>query len=96
MDRRNRHSDIDYEYSCHRRPSAYCGEFINNNLGIRSIMEKFRVIAKDDPKDRIEVEVGDFKQPEFYNQVKIMRWDNEVNVSLDLQPYQFPSPHLRF
>lgn len=39
---------------------------------------------KDDPKDRIEVEVGDSKQPDFYPQVKIMRWDNEVNFSARL------------
>ena len=40
---------------------------------------------KDDHKDRIEIEVGDSKQPEFYPQLKVMRWDNEVNVSLRLK-----------
>lgn len=39
---------------------------------------------KDDPKDRIELEVGDSKQNDFYPQVKIMRWDNEVNFSVRL------------
>src|SRR3990167_5004370 len=39
---------------------------------------------KDNPKDRIEVEVGDSKQPDFHPQVKIQRWDNEVNFSARL------------
>lgn len=39
---------------------------------------------KPDPKDRIEVEIGDSKQPEFLPQVKVMRWDNEVNLSVRL------------
>jgi len=47
---------------------------------------------KDDPKDRIEIEVGDSKDPgKFQPQVKIMRWDNEVNASfrlLDDEPKQ--------
>jgi len=42
----------------------------------------WRKIAKDNPKDRIEVEVGDSKQPDFKPQVKLMRWDNEVNFSI--------------
>jgi hypothetical protein len=40
---------------------------------------------KDDPKDRIEIEVGDSKQPDFKPQLKIMRWDNEVNFSIRAQ-----------
>jgi hypothetical protein len=40
---------------------------------------------KDNPKDKIEVEIGDSKQPDkFYPQLKIMRWDNEVNFSARL------------
>lgn len=39
---------------------------------------------KDDVKDKISLEVGDSKQPDFKPQQKIMRWDNEVNVSLRL------------
>lgn len=39
---------------------------------------------KDDSKDRIEVETGDSKQPDFHPQTKIMRWDNEVNFSARL------------
>ena len=39
---------------------------------------------KDDPKDRIELIVGDDKQPDFKPQVKIQRWDNEGNFSARL------------
>jgi len=42
-------------------------------------------IPKDDEKDRINLEIGDSKQINgFLPQVKIMRWDNEVNISLRL------------
>ena len=42
--------------------------------------------VKDVRTDRIEVEVGDTKQPsKFYPQVKLMRWDNEVNFSARLK-----------
>ncbi len=39
---------------------------------------------KSDVKDKIQVEIGDSKQENFYPQVKIMRWDNEVNFSARL------------
>src|SRR3990167_11274648 len=42
----------------------------------------FKQLVKDSPKDRIEVEIGDSKQPDFKPQVKLMRWDNEVNFSV--------------
>lgn len=38
--------------------------------------------VKEDYKDKIEIEIGDSKQEDFKPQVKIMRWDNEVNFSL--------------
>ena len=41
--------------------------------------------VKSNPKDKIEVEVGDSKQPDFKPQVKIQRWDNEANVSIRLK-----------
>lgn len=44
--------------------------------------DTFVQTAKADPRDRIDVEVGDSKQPDFHPQVKIMRWGNEVNFSL--------------
>ena len=42
----------------------------------------YRKIAKDDPKDFLEVEIGDIKSEEFHPQVKIKRWDNECNFSV--------------
>lgn len=40
---------------------------------------------KDHWEDRIEVEIGDVKRPDkFLPQVKLMRWDNEVNFSVRL------------
>jgi hypothetical protein len=40
---------------------------------------------KDDPKDLIQVEIGDSKEPSvILPQQKISRWDNEVNVSIRL------------
>ncbi len=40
---------------------------------------------KDNPKDLVELEIGDSKTPDkFIPQQKIMRWDNEVNVSIRL------------
>src|SRR3990167_754751 len=39
---------------------------------------------KENPKDRISLEIGDSKQPNFKPQVKVMRWDNEINFSARL------------
>jgi len=44
--------------------------------------------VKDNPKDRIVVEIGDSKQPDFKPQFKLMRWDNEVNLSVRLKDDQ--------
>ncbi len=45
----------------------------------------FFATPKDDWKDRIQIEIGDSKDPTtFQPQVKIMRWDNECNVSYRL------------
>lgn len=39
--------------------------------------------VKSAPEDRIEIEIGDSKEPDkFLPQVKMMRWDNEVNLSI--------------
>jgi len=38
--------------------------------------------VKDYAPDRIELEIGDSKQAEFYPQAKIKRWDNETNFSI--------------
>ena len=34
-----------------------------------------------DPKEKVEVEIGDVKKLDFYPQVKVKKWDNEVNYS---------------
>lgn len=54
-------------------------------LEYKSKTKSYSCLAKSDEKDRIEVEVGDSKQKEFYPQVKVMRWDNECNVSIRLK-----------
>lgn len=41
--------------------------------------------SRPNPKDRIEVEVGDSKQVDFHPQFKVKRWDNEVNFSARLK-----------
>src|SRR3990167_4738341 len=55
----------------------------------KRVQDKFQIIEntlthtpKDNPKDLIQIEIGDAKQPDFKPQVKIMRWDNEVNFSM--------------
>jgi hypothetical protein len=40
--------------------------------------------VKSDVKDFLDVEVGDIKQVGFYPQMKVKRWDNEVNFSARL------------
>lgn len=56
-----------------------------------AITNKYRVdqntfvqAVKENPKDFLEVEIGDIKQPDFYPQIKIKRWDNEINLSVRL------------
>ena len=45
----------------------------------------FKQVPKDDPKDRIEIEVGDSKDPTTVQpQVKLTRW-GEVNASFRLK-----------
>ena len=44
--------------------------------------------AKSNPKDRIEVIIGDDKEPDvILPQVKIQRFDNEANVSIRLKDF---------
>jgi len=58
---------------------------------IKSKNKYFRMI-KSDPKDRLDVEVGDSKQPQlFYPQLKVKRWDNEVNFSIRLKDDDYSS-----
>lgn len=46
---------------------------------------KLLMTAKSDWRDKLEVEIGDTKLVDFYPQVKIQRWDNEVNCSIRLK-----------
>ncbi len=51
----------------------------------------FTKFVKTDPRDRLEIEIGDTHQSDFLPQFKIKRWDNEVNASfrlLDNEPKQ--------
>jgi len=48
------------------------------------INNTYIAVQKDDVRDKISVEVGDSKQADFFPQVKICRWDNEVNFSARL------------
>jgi len=52
----------------------------------------YKTTPKDDPKDRIEVIIGDDKEQDFKPQVKLMRWDNEVNFSVRLKEYGTETP----
>jgi len=45
-------------------------------------MDKVKKTVQDNPKNRIEYEIGDFKSAEWQPQIKFMRWDNEVNLSV--------------
>lgn len=49
----------------------------------------------DDPARRIEIEVGDTKQEDFYPQFKTKHWDNEVNFSLRLKEDSYEGAELR-
>jgi len=52
--------------------------------------------AKDDPRDRVDIEIGDEKQPStFYPQVKIKRWDNECNFSCRLKDNDYDTPTIQ-
>lgn len=42
----------------------------------------YKYIKNNDPKDKLDVEIGDSKQDDFKPQFKLMRWDNEVNFSI--------------
>jgi len=52
---------------------------------------------KGEPKDEINVIIGDDKQPDkFYPQVKICRWSNEVNLSFRLKEDDEEEPVIDF
>lgn len=45
----------------------------------------FKIDKVKDEKRKIEIEIGDAKQPIFYPQVKTKHWDNEANFSIRLK-----------
>jgi len=48
-------------------------------------------------EDRLEVEVGDIKKPDlFYPQIKVKRWDNEVNFSVRLKDDDYPNATVEY
>lgn len=57
---------------------------ISEEISARFVVDKNTLFCdvKDTPRDRIQIEIGDSKQPDFKPQVKISRWDNEVNFSM--------------
>jgi len=62
-------------------------------------MEKFTTTLRNDPNNFTEVEVGDYKQEKFYNQIKLKRWNNESNFSLRLiqnYPVEFDDREHKF
>jgi hypothetical protein len=62
-------------------------EIINNTskYTLDEAKQFFALTAKDNPKDLVEVEIGDSQDSSaFFPQVKIKRWDNECNVSYRL------------
>lgn len=55
-------------------------------LEYNSTNKYYSAQPKTNPKDRVIVEVGDSKDPSvFQPQVKLMRWENEVNTSIRLK-----------
>jgi len=56
---------------------------VSDKYAIDKVNKYFGLEAKSEPKDRIQTEIGDSKDPTtFQPQVKVMRWDNEVNFSV--------------
>ena len=42
-------------------------------------------VVQDESRDRLAIEVGDSQQPDFKPQIKILRWENEANLSIRAQ-----------
>jgi hypothetical protein len=62
---------------------------VSDKYKVNKDTQSFAMVAKDNPKDKVEVEVGDSKDStKFHPQIKVMRWDNEVNLSVRLKDDQ--------
>lgn len=53
-----------------------------NLTGFTKVNNTLLKAVKTDVADKIEVEIGDSKQPDFKPQFKVSRWDNECNFSM--------------
>lgn len=49
---------------------------------MRKERNTFIQTVKEDKRDYVESEIGDAKSDDFFPQVKVKRWDNEVNLSI--------------
>jgi len=64
-------------------------KIVNNAFRLDKIKNAELDKYTGEPKDEINVEIGDTKQTEFYPQVKLMRWSNEVNFSVRLKDTEY-------
>lgn len=55
----------------------------------------FKRTVKNDVKEKIEHEIGDSKQDDFFPQIKVKKWDNEVNLSVRLKDDDPEVPSIR-
>jgi len=64
-------------------------EIIPTEIGGKFTVEGETLIRDvvEDPKERLQLEIGDSKQTDFKPQAKIMKWDNEVNFSIRSAEY---------
>ena len=56
----------------------------------------FIMKVKNDTNDKIELEVGDKTENKFYPQIKIKRWDDEVNFLMKLTNTDIDNPELTY
>ena len=62
---------------------------VSNAFRLDKIVNAEKDKYKNEPKDEINIEVGDTKQTEFYPQIKLQRWTNEVNFSIRLKDTEY-------
>jgi hypothetical protein len=52
---------------------------VSSKYSIDAVNNVFSATPKDDPKDRVQIELGDSKNPtDFLPQFKVMRWGKIV------------------
>ena len=45
----------------------------------------YKITPQEDPNNLLEVIIGDDKELNFKNQIKIQKWQNEANISIRLK-----------